>query len=69
MQSYYVNSTAVLSWRIMDIYYKEKIIVISILSLSFCGWQVDYSGFMTINPQRFGQKYVGKVLESPAMLN
>lgn len=23
--------------------------------------QVDYSGFMTINPQRFGQKYVGKV--------
>ncbi|KAK1401720.1 hypothetical protein POM88_001325 [Heracleum sosnowskyi] len=21
----------------------------------------DYSGFMTINPQRFGQKYVGKV--------
>ncbi|RVW93085.1 Double-strand break repair protein MRE11 [Vitis vinifera] len=22
---------------------------------------VDYSGFMTINPQRFGQKYVGKV--------
>ena len=24
-------------------------------------WQVDYSGFMTINPQRFGQKYVGKV--------
>ncbi|KAI3780405.1 hypothetical protein L2E82_10386 [Cichorium intybus] len=24
--------------------------------------KVDYSGFMTINPQRFGQKYVGKVL-------
>jgi hypothetical protein len=24
--------------------------------------QVDYSGFSTINPQRFGQKYVGKVL-------
>lgn len=24
--------------------------------------QVDYSGFMTINPQRFGQKYVGKVV-------
>lgn len=24
--------------------------------------QVDYSGFMTINPQRFGQKYVGKVI-------
>nr|GEW64949.1 double-strand break repair protein MRE11 [Tanacetum cinerariifolium] len=23
--------------------------------------KVDYSGFMTINPQRFGQKYVGKV--------
>nr|XP_048332364.1 double-strand break repair protein MRE11 isoform X2 [Ziziphus jujuba var. spinosa] len=23
--------------------------------------EVDYSGFMTINPQRFGQKYVGKV--------
>jgi len=23
--------------------------------------QVDYSGFSTINPQRFGQKYVGKV--------
>lgn len=24
---------------------------------------MDYSGFMTINPQRFGQKYVGKVKE------
>jgi len=23
--------------------------------------KVDYSGFSTINPQRFGQKYVGKV--------
>lgn len=23
--------------------------------------QVDYSGFMTLNPQKFGQKYVGKV--------
>ncbi|CAM8999231.1 unnamed protein product [Rhodiola kirilowii] len=23
--------------------------------------KVDYSGFMTINPQKFGQKYVGKV--------
>lgn len=23
--------------------------------------KVDYTGFMTINPQRFGQKYVGKV--------
>jgi len=26
--------------------------------------QVDYSGFSTINPQRFGQKYVGKVPKS-----
>jgi double-strand break repair protein MRE11 len=26
--------------------------------------KVDYSGFSTINPQRFGQKYVGKVSES-----
>jgi hypothetical protein len=23
--------------------------------------QVDYTGFTTINPQRFGQKFVGKV--------
>jgi double-strand break repair protein MRE11 len=28
--------------------------------------QVDYSGFSTINPQRFGQKYVGKV--PPALM-
>jgi hypothetical protein len=28
---------------------------------SRANWQVDYSGFMTINPQKFGQKYVGKV--------
>ncbi|KAF7112176.1 hypothetical protein RHSIM_RhsimUnG0258300 [Rhododendron simsii] len=25
--------------------------------------KVDYSGFMTINPQRFGQKYVGKFFD------
>jgi hypothetical protein len=31
------------------------------LSFLWLIWQVDYSGFMTINPQRFGQKYVGKV--------
>lgn len=31
------------------------------LSVLWLTWQVDYSGFMTINPQRFGQKYVGKV--------
>lgn len=31
-------------------------------SLAYLIWQVDYSGFMTINPQRFGQKYVGKVV-------
>ncbi|XP_029128732.1 double-strand break repair protein MRE11 isoform X2 [Cajanus cajan] len=31
------------------------------LKLPLIRVKVDYSGFMTINPQRFGQKYVGKV--------
>ncbi|XVE80228.1 hypothetical protein DITRI_Ditri14bG0122900 [Diplodiscus trichospermus] len=31
------------------------------LKLPLVRVKVDYSGFMTINPQRFGQKYVGKV--------
>ncbi|XP_020241514.1 double-strand break repair protein MRE11 isoform X1 [Asparagus officinalis] len=31
------------------------------LKLPLIRIKVDYSGFMTINPQRFGQKYVGKV--------
>ncbi|KAI3928299.1 hypothetical protein MKW98_023900 [Papaver atlanticum] len=31
------------------------------LALPLIRLKVDYSGFMTINPQRFGQKYVGKV--------
>ncbi|XP_021905827.1 double-strand break repair protein MRE11 isoform X2 [Carica papaya] len=31
------------------------------LKLPLARIKVDYSGFMTINPQRFGQKYVGKV--------
>ncbi|PKA59958.1 Double-strand break repair protein MRE11 [Apostasia shenzhenica] len=31
------------------------------LKLPLIRLKVDYSGFMTINPQRFGQKYVGKV--------
>ncbi|KAL5802729.1 hypothetical protein ACOSQ4_031034 [Xanthoceras sorbifolium] len=31
------------------------------LQLPLIRIKVDYSGFMTINPQRFGQKYVGKV--------
>ncbi|XWS27950.1 hypothetical protein CRYUN_Cryun25bG0024300 [Craigia yunnanensis] len=31
------------------------------LKLPLVRVEVDYSGFMTINPQRFGQKYVGKV--------
>ncbi|KAJ8764651.1 hypothetical protein K2173_006945 [Erythroxylum novogranatense] len=31
------------------------------LKLPLIRIKVDYTGFMTINPQRFGQKYVGKV--------
>ncbi|XP_042045962.1 double-strand break repair protein MRE11-like isoform X2 [Salvia splendens] len=31
------------------------------LKLPLVRIKVDYSGFMTINPQKFGQKYVGKV--------
>lgn len=31
------------------------------LMLPLIRLKVDYSGFMTINPQKFGQKYVGKV--------
>ena len=30
--------------------------------------QVDYTGFSTINPQRFGQKFVGKVANPHDML-
>ncbi|XP_047251913.1 double-strand break repair protein MRE11 isoform X3 [Capsicum annuum] len=33
----------------------------SVVKLPLVRVKVDYSGFMTINPQRFGQKYVGKV--------
>ncbi|KAI3471967.1 hypothetical protein Pfo_028655, partial [Paulownia fortunei] len=39
----------------------QKAIKKSELKLPLVRVKVDYSGFMTINPQRFGQKYVGKV--------
>ena len=32
------------------------------------GMQVDYTGFSTINVQRFGQRYVGKVANPHDML-
>ncbi|XVE50398.1 hypothetical protein DITRI_Ditri01bG0159500 [Diplodiscus trichospermus] len=40
---------------------KGKAVNKSELKLPLVRVKVDYSGFMTINPQRFGQKYVGKV--------
>lgn len=39
----------------------KKAVDRSELKLPLVRIKVDYSGFMTINPQRFGQKYVGKV--------
>ncbi|XP_071723628.1 double-strand break repair protein MRE11-like [Rutidosis leptorrhynchoides] len=39
----------------------KKAVNRSELKLPLIRIKVDYSGFMTINPQRFGQKYVGKV--------
>ncbi|KAJ9182822.1 hypothetical protein P3X46_006772 [Hevea brasiliensis] len=39
----------------------SKAVTRSELKLPLVRLKVDYSGFMTINPQRFGQKYVGKV--------
>ncbi|XP_030550995.1 double-strand break repair protein MRE11 [Rhodamnia argentea] len=39
----------------------KKAANMSELKLPLIRIKVDYSGFMTINPQRFGQKYVGKV--------
>lgn len=39
----------------------KKAVSRSELKLPLIRIKVDYSGFMTINPQRFGQKYVGKV--------
>ncbi|KAG6637416.1 double-strand break repair protein MRE11 [Carya illinoinensis] len=39
----------------------KKAVNRSELKLPLVRIKVDYSGFMTINPQRFGQKYVGKV--------
>ncbi|XP_020534515.1 double-strand break repair protein MRE11 isoform X2 [Jatropha curcas] len=39
----------------------RKAVSRSELKLPLVRVKVDYSGFMTINPQRFGQKYVGKV--------
>ncbi|XP_027068744.2 double-strand break repair protein MRE11-like isoform X1 [Coffea arabica] len=39
----------------------QKAVNKSELKLPLVRVKVDYSGFMTINPQRFGQKYVGKV--------
>ncbi|GAB2284579.1 meiotic recombination [Dionaea muscipula] len=39
----------------------RKVVKRDELKLPLVRIKVDYSGFMTINPQRFGQKYVGKV--------
>uniref|UniRef100_A0A2P2KTL0 Double-strand break repair protein n=3 Tax=Rhizophora mucronata TaxID=61149 RepID=A0A2P2KTL0_RHIMU len=39
----------------------KKSVSRSELKLPLVRVKVDYTGFMTINPQRFGQKYVGKV--------
>ncbi|XP_038898959.1 double-strand break repair protein MRE11 [Benincasa hispida] len=39
----------------------KRVVNRSELKLPLVRIKVDYSGFMTINPQRFGQKYVGKV--------
>lgn len=39
----------------------KKSVTRSELRLPLVRVKVDYSGFMTINPQKFGQKYVGKV--------
>ncbi|XP_052185560.1 double-strand break repair protein MRE11 isoform X2 [Diospyros lotus] len=39
----------------------QKAVNLTELKLPLVRVKVDYSGFMTINPQRFGQKYVGKV--------
>lgn len=33
-----------------------------------CALQVDYSGFSTINAQRFGQKFVGRVANPQDLL-
>ncbi|PQQ16401.1 double-strand break repair protein MRE11 [Prunus yedoensis var. nudiflora] len=40
---------------------RKNVVSQSRLQLPLVRIKVDYSGFMTINPQRFGQKYVGKV--------
>ncbi|XP_048441816.1 double-strand break repair protein MRE11-like isoform X2 [Pyrus x bretschneideri] len=40
---------------------RKNVVSGSQLQLPLVRIKVDYSGFMTINPQRFGQKYVGKV--------
>ncbi|MED6136860.1 meiotic recombination [Stylosanthes scabra] len=40
---------------------RKKVVNREELKLPLIRIKVDYSGFMTINPQRFGQKYVGKV--------
>ncbi|CAI9097791.1 OLC1v1034283C1 [Oldenlandia corymbosa var. corymbosa] len=39
----------------------QKVVNKSDVKLPLVRVKVDYSGYMTINPQRFGQKYVGKV--------
>ncbi|KAA0036764.1 double-strand break repair protein MRE11 [Cucumis melo var. makuwa] len=43
----------------------KRVVNRSELKLPLVRIKVDYSGFMTINPQRFGQKYVGKVVANP----
>ncbi|CAN6560856.1 unnamed protein product [Malus baccata var. baccata] len=40
---------------------RKNVVSGSPIQLPLVRIKVDYSGFMTINPQRFGQKYVGKV--------
>ncbi|KAM2403251.1 hypothetical protein EV1_030411 [Malus domestica] len=40
---------------------RKNVVSGSPIQLPLVRIKVDYSGFMTINPQRYGQKYVGKV--------
>ena len=56
-----------ISWTTPDISY-DKLVHGVALMLFVWGLQVDHTGFSTVNPQRFGQKFVGRVANPHDML-
>ena len=54
-------------WTTQDIKYDKLVHGVAPI-LFVWWWQVDHTGFSTVNPQRFGQKFVGRVANPHDML-